>query len=160
MRRAAGIAFVTPERSHVLLAERADWLDSCPGTWAAPGGGIEGDESRFDAALREVEEEIGLAAKQVLARACFFSGIHFPGKAPFTLFLAEIDPSWVARNLRLNNENKQAVWFPIRLRHPPENMHPTMRRNWDIFCDEALYRDSECADFGHGYATISFVRGR
>lgn len=154
MRRAAGIAFVTPWRSHVLLAKRADWVSTYPKTWAAPGGGVEPREGRFDAALREVEEELGLDAEEVEARACFFAVVQIRGDVAFTMYVAEIDPSWVARNIRLNNENTAAGWFPLS-RKPPERLHPGMRAAWKILLEEAAKKRSSCSEFPSDHARIA-----
>jgi 8-oxo-dGTP pyrophosphatase MutT (NUDIX family) len=44
----------------VLLTRRADTLNNHAGQWALPGGRIDEGESPLDAALREMEEEVGL----------------------------------------------------------------------------------------------------
>ncbi|MCD6076242.1 MAG: coenzyme pyrophosphatase [Ramlibacter sp.] len=44
----------------VLLTRRADTLNNHAGQWALPGGRIDEGESPIDAALREMEEEVGL----------------------------------------------------------------------------------------------------
>ena len=46
---------------HVLLTRRADHLASHSGQVAFPGGKVEADETPVEAALREAEEEVGLA---------------------------------------------------------------------------------------------------
>ena len=43
--------------SYVLLDERADWVHQ-GGTFGVPGGAIQPNERPFDAALREVGEEV------------------------------------------------------------------------------------------------------
>ncbi len=51
---------------HVLLTRRTHTVDSHKGQVAFPGGRVEaGDASRVDTALRETEEEIGLARRHV-----------------------------------------------------------------------------------------------
>lgn len=52
----------------LLLTRRAATLANHPGQWALPGGRIDAGESAIDAALRELEEEVGLkpAASAVL----------------------------------------------------------------------------------------------
>lgn len=50
---------------HVLLTRRADHLGQHSGQVAFPGGKIDKDETAAEAALREAEEEIGLARSYV-----------------------------------------------------------------------------------------------
>lgn len=54
----------------LLLTRRAEGLSSHAGQWALPGGRIDGDETPEQAALRELDEEVGLApgAAAVLGR--------------------------------------------------------------------------------------------
>jgi 8-oxo-dGTP pyrophosphatase MutT (NUDIX family) len=127
-----------------LLAKRADWLSRHPSTWAAPGGGIKRGESRFAAALREVEEELGLPAEDVELRGCFFVSIHVSDPSPFTMFVAEIDQKWVARTIRLNEENTAAAWFPLLPTAPPRGLHPGMRSAWKLLCEEASSEEKTC----------------
>lgn len=50
---------------HILLTRRTDHLYHHPGQISFPGGRIEAGESALEAALRESEEEIGLAPQAV-----------------------------------------------------------------------------------------------
>jgi 8-oxo-dGTP pyrophosphatase MutT (NUDIX family) len=51
---------------HVLLTQRTAHLNDHPSQISFPGGRVEGgDESRIDTALREAEEEIGLARERI-----------------------------------------------------------------------------------------------
>jgi len=55
-----------PQGTTVLLTQRTDHLDHHPGQVSFPGGGVEDhDENAVAAALRETEEEIGLARSYV-----------------------------------------------------------------------------------------------
>lgn len=54
------------ERSYVLLDERADWVHQ-GGTFGVPGGAIQPNEKPFEAALREVGEEVrGIDVQQLV----------------------------------------------------------------------------------------------
>ena len=54
------------DRSYVLLDERADWVHQ-GGTFGVPGGAIQFNEKPFDAALREVGEEVrGIDVQQLV----------------------------------------------------------------------------------------------
>ena len=53
--RAGAFAVIFDERDRVLLCHRRD-IDA----WNLPGGGVEDGETPWDAAVREVREEVGL----------------------------------------------------------------------------------------------------
>ena len=53
-------------QNHVLLMHRNK--NPNKGLWVAPGGKIERDESPFEGAVRELHEETGLTASQVMFR--------------------------------------------------------------------------------------------
>lgn len=113
MKAAAGIAFVDGDRSYVLLAKRSRSV-SHPGKWAIPGGRIEDGETEFQAALREVEEELGLPRTEVARRCEFLGYVEAEGSTPFTTFVAFIDPDWLAERLHLDtSENTELLWFDL-----------------------------------------------
>jgi 8-oxo-dGTP pyrophosphatase MutT (NUDIX family) len=55
------IGVVEDDEAHVILTKRQDSLRKHSGQIAFPGGKVDGDESAERAAVREAEEEIGLA---------------------------------------------------------------------------------------------------
>jgi 8-oxo-dGTP pyrophosphatase MutT (NUDIX family) len=61
---AVAVAVVRDESGEAcfLLTRRAPSLKAHGGQWALPGGGIEPGESAVDAALRELDEEVGVRA--------------------------------------------------------------------------------------------------
>ncbi len=59
LRHGASIAVFEGEAVLLVKRARAPW----PGVWSLPGGNLEGDELPRDAALRELQEETGLAAE-------------------------------------------------------------------------------------------------
>src|SRR4051812_17020219 len=66
-RRSAAVAVAMvddPAGPGVLLTRRAADLRAHPGQWALPGGRIDAGESALDAALRELDEELGLRADE------------------------------------------------------------------------------------------------
>lgn len=56
-----GGLLVDPE-GRVLFGLRADWKKAWPGYWDAPGGHVEPGESKEQALVRELQEEIGIMA--------------------------------------------------------------------------------------------------
>ena len=73
-RRPAAVAAVLlpDEHGHAcfLLTRRAATLRDHKGQWALPGGRIDGTESAVEAALRELEEEVGLAVDPDAVLGC------------------------------------------------------------------------------------------
>ena len=63
---AAGLLVVADDSGRVLMLQRGlDPDDPASGTWENPGGKIEGDESPFEAACREWQEEVGVLLNPV-----------------------------------------------------------------------------------------------
>lgn len=96
--RRAAVAFILFDRSGQwsvpFVRRRADLRDH-PGQVALPGGGLQGGESAWQAAAREVEEEIGVpagrlvplgAGEAIYASVSNFSVVpfvaHLPGPVP------------------------------------------------------------------------------
>lgn len=59
-----------PDRAALILTKRTPKLNSHGGQWAFPGGSIDPGETAEEAALRELQEEVGLklGSEQVLGR--------------------------------------------------------------------------------------------
>jgi 8-oxo-dGTP pyrophosphatase MutT (NUDIX family) len=117
---AAGIAFVDP-LGHALFVRRASPGDHA-GEWCFPGGGVEGDESAFEAALREAEEEIGEIADAddqvvLLDRSTSAEGIDY------TTFEAHVAEPFIPK---LNEESSGWTW--ALMSDPPRPLHPGVER--------------------------------
>jgi 8-oxo-dGTP diphosphatase len=67
-RGAAGL--LVARGGHVLLQLRAGWSHQ-GGTWSIPGGARERGETSVQAALREAEEELGLASDAIEIRGSY-----------------------------------------------------------------------------------------
>jgi 8-oxo-dGTP pyrophosphatase MutT (NUDIX family) len=89
---AAGLLVAVREddRTYVLLDERADWVHH-GGTFGVPGGAIHTAERPFDAALREVAEEIrGLDIAQLDVLRAHVHACADCDRWSYTTFLATL----------------------------------------------------------------------
>jgi 8-oxo-dGTP pyrophosphatase MutT (NUDIX family) len=121
VRRGAGICFICLDDATLLLVKRSPKVSE-GGTWAVPGGLVEPGEYAFQAALREVAEEVGGAPPgRVLGRFIWRSE-----DLEFTTFLVAVAPeSRAAWPVVLNFENDAASWFPLE--DLPRPLHPGVR---------------------------------
>lgn len=95
----------------VLLLLRSPTAEDCPLTWCFPGGGIDGEETAEQAAIRESQEEVGYTPAEPLA-------------------LVDFDGRFVTYGLRiaepfapiLNPEHIGYVWAPLAAL--PQPLHP------------------------------------
>ncbi|MFV0282030.1 MAG: CoA pyrophosphatase [Rhodoblastus sp.] len=115
-----------PDGPTVLLTERSTHLRSHSGQVAFPGGKIDPGEDAVEAALREAEEEIGLARKHVepfAALAPYLSGSGYC----ITPVVAEIHPPF---QLDINpDEVAETFEAPFAFVMDPAN-HQRQSREW------------------------------
>ncbi|MET3720676.1 MULTISPECIES: CoA pyrophosphatase [unclassified Arthrobacter] len=117
----------------VLMLERAHTLGSHPGQVAFPGGGVDGDETPVDAALREAEEETGLdsAGVEVLGT------LQELGLARSNFLVTPVLGWWAAPSpVRVVDygESAQVFRIPVRdLLDPANRVTATVRRDGRIF---------------------------
>lgn len=113
LREAAVLVGLVPREAgcQVLLTRRTDALRHHAGQVSFPGGRIEpGDHDAVAAALRETQEEIGLAAKLIaplgfLDPLCTITGFRV------LPLVAQVDPAYVARP----DPNEVAAVFEVPL---------------------------------------------
>lgn len=114
-RQAAGLLLFSGDR--VLLTLRSEEVLE-PGTWGVPGGAIHDDETPYDGALREAQEELGAIPPHVV----FGEVVYEDGSFRYTTFLARMRrkdaKDWKPR---LNWENDDARWIPVR--DLPDDLH-------------------------------------
>lgn len=116
--RAAGVMFTT-STGKVLLVKRVD-----TGQWAFPGGGIEGDETAEQAAVRECLEEVRKIPEGKLALVDQTKQFG----ADFSTFAAYNQPEF---SPALNNEHTAFKWVPLEAALDL-NLHPGVRHTLEI----------------------------
>ncbi|MDE2363331.1 MAG: CoA pyrophosphatase [Hyphomicrobiales bacterium] len=115
-----------PEGATVLLTERATYLRSHSGQVAFPGGKIDDGEDAVAAALREAEEEIGLARRHVEPFALLDPYLSGSGYR-ITPVVAQIHPPF---DLTINaHEVSETFETPFAFVMNPEN-HQRQSREW------------------------------
>jgi 8-oxo-dGTP diphosphatase len=103
-------AVIFDAAGNVLLGHRRD-VD----VWDLPGGGVDADESPWDAAVREVEEETGLLAEVERLTGVY----HKPESTELVLVFHCVV---VGGQLRATTEADQHAWTPLDAL--PANMNP------------------------------------
>jgi len=80
-RRAARLLVIDPASGAVLLFQ---YDDDGRRWWVSPGGGLDGDETFEEAAIREAAEELGISARNVLFLWHTTVEFSFRGRAAFS----------------------------------------------------------------------------
>ncbi len=91
----------------LLMTHRSE-LVHYGGTWSFPGGALAAGETPVEAALREVDEEIGLPPQAVEVRSTLVGLDH--GVWRYTYVLADLRPQWTDVQLNLNWETSAVAW--------------------------------------------------
>lgn len=121
--RAAGIIFVAPDGA-VLLLCRSTQEANFGGHWALPGGKGEPDETPWQTASREADEEIGVAGRQAwLGEPTVVEEVETPTGMIFTTFVQPVRYRFVPE---IDAEHCGYVWSTAG--HWPEPMHPQVVR--------------------------------
>lgn len=114
-RQGAGLLLFSGDK--VLLTLRSSEVNE-PGTWGVPGGAVHADESPYDGALREAEEELGPIPPHVVFGEVVFQDGEFRYTTVFARMKRKDAKAW---RPTLNWENDEAEWFPVdRL---PDDLH-------------------------------------
>lgn len=93
----------------VLLQHRAPWSHQ-GGTWGLPGGARDSHETVEEAAVREAEEEAGLAADLLTVRTTVVTAIAPGGLWTYTTVIA--DASELLETVP-NRESAELRWVPV-----------------------------------------------
>ncbi|WP_380168009.1 NUDIX domain-containing protein [Jannaschia sp. R86511] len=128
---AAGLVLFRPgdDGPEVLLQHRASWVHD-GGTWAVPGGARDSHEDPVQAALREADEEVGLAAGHVQVRGTVTGTDHEDWRYDYVL--ASTTPQ--TRVHAANAETADLSWVPVA-RVPGLPLHAGLARDWDRLAD-------------------------
>jgi 8-oxo-dGTP pyrophosphatase MutT (NUDIX family) len=120
LRHAAVAVAIVPDDDHqacFVLTRRAGGLRAHPGQWALPGGRSDDGESSIDAALRELEEEVGLVVPPaaVLGQLDDYSTRSGFAISPVVVWLAHPGP------MRPNPAEVASIHvFPLSILDHPE----------------------------------------
>lgn len=116
--RAAGLFLICQEDNTAFLLKRSSYVNE-PGTWGIPGGKVEEGEDLKEAAIREVNEEVGgLPSLGKLLDTLTYKEEDFT----FTTFVYSISLEEKKRwSPVLNWESTEFRWFPLSAL--PSNLH-------------------------------------
>ncbi|QRP98003.1 NUDIX hydrolase [Corynebacterium sp. FDAARGOS 1242] len=106
---AAGLFLVAG--NEVLLQHRATWTNN-GGTWGIPGGARDKPETAEQAALRETEEETGVAAADVEVLESIVTAGPFAGGWTYTTVLARTVTGQRLHTIP-NEESAELRWVPF-----------------------------------------------
>ena len=93
----------------LLLQHRARWSHH-GGTWGTPGGALHAGEPAQEGALREVREELGLVAADLVLGE---PSVDDHGGWSYTTVLAEPSRTIEISDLRLDGESDGVAWVPL-----------------------------------------------
>ena len=123
----AGVrAIIRDEAGAVLLQKRGDF-----GTWGLPAGGMELDESVWEALCREVREETTLTVTRARPWGIYSNprySVTYPNgdqAQPFTV--AFVVEEWSGTPTPDGDESLDLQFFPLDALPSPERMHPPHR---------------------------------
>jgi 8-oxo-dGTP pyrophosphatase MutT (NUDIX family) len=93
-----------------LLLQHRAWWSHHGGTWGTPGGALHAGEAAQEGALREVREELGLLAADLLLGE---PSVDDHGGWSYTTVLAQPTRPIQISDLRLDGESDGAAWVPL-----------------------------------------------
>ena len=110
----------------ILLLKRAPDKKVEPGKWGVPAGRIHENESKLEAALREMHEETGINLKAGDLRYLSEIPVRYPGfDFNFHIFRCDMDTFPVQPSIRLNREHTDYAWADL-----------FGLESWDLMMDE------------------------
>lgn len=149
--KAAGLCIMTPD-GQTLFLKRSDHGDH-EGEWCFPAGGIEGNETSEEAAIRECREETGWIPENELVE---FDRQTSDEDVDFTTFGVKTNNPFIPT---LNNEHIGWAWAPID--DPPQPLHPGITAflkgiedTDDFGLDAKFYAIATRANTGSGWRRV------
>ena len=129
---AAGICFICTKDFSIFLCLRSKHV-TFSNTWGIPGGKIEPEESEIDAAIREINEELG-STPEVSECEVIDALIFDSPSLSYTTFIVDISlqekEKWKPS---LNKEHDKYEWFEID--SLPKNLHPGVKQTVPVIKD-------------------------
>ncbi len=132
----------------VLLQHRAAWSHQ-GGTWALPGGALDSHEEASHAAVREANEEAGLAAEQIAVRTTVVTA-EVPGPdGPVWTYTTVVADAATLLVTVPNRESTELRWVPEDL-VTELPLHPGFAASWRRLRTTAPAPPHDCdADLPH-----------
>lgn len=126
---AAGLLLRAPrlDGARTVLLQHRAWWSHQGGTWALPGGARDSHETPEQAAIREAQEETGLAADRIVVRAAVVTASASGTTWTYTTVVADTDellpvvPNRESTELRWVDEHDVAA-LPL---------HPGFAASWE-----------------------------
>jgi ADP-ribose pyrophosphatase YjhB (NUDIX family) len=124
---AAGVLFFHRATQTFLLNKRGRMINH-GGTWSTLGGALDRDETAFEGAMREVEEEIGMVPVsyvELVAHKDTHKGAH--SDWTYTTFVVEVEGQWEPEDVdKFETEDNAWVTISEMSRLP---LHPAFKAN-------------------------------
>lgn len=110
----AAVGCVVVRNDEILLVKRG--YPPSKGYWSVPGGVVEADESLFDAAIRELEEETGLKGRPLGVVAVTDVSTRENGRVKYRYVIVDIcfDPDSLEGELKPGGDAVDVKWFPLK----------------------------------------------
>lgn len=129
---AAGLLLRAPDpdgTAAVLLQHRAAWSHQ-GGTWGLPGGARDSHETAEEAAVREAQEEAGLAAEHLTVRTTVVTAEVTGASGAYWSYTTVIADAPEQLETIPNRESAELRWVPVaQVSELP--LHPGFAASWE-----------------------------
>lgn len=114
-KQASGVLIIARDTGRMLLLLRSS-DSSKPKTWALLSGGVEEEETHFEAVQRETQEEVGFDPSKI---DYYYNGREYKGDLEFHFYLGFVDEEFIPV---LDSENDDYTW--VKKDNLPEPLFP------------------------------------